>query len=445
MNWKQLLASTTRSVDEELRLRNAYLAVENRLLRHQITGRVQLTDAERTTLAEMGQKLGKKALAEIATIAQPETILAWHRTRLPQTDESAPPRKSVGRPRIDPVVEALVVRMARENRSWGYDRIGGALHNLGYTVSAQTVGNILKRHAIPPAPERKKKTTWNEFIHMHMAVLGATEFFSSAVWSWLRLLVSAVLSFLQGGLRKGSVAGMTFLCHGGRLRLLSLRSFDGQSDAEKGDGSAGRQRHHGGADRAHGSYNLSSARGKSLTAGPPFHTAGQGWCSCLRPTAIGDGMVPCDVDSGAARCGAMTTGRLPDGWPYSASKNNTKNFPRKQRKQRRVGDIMGAQTYVEHRDGGYWVIGTRVSLDSLVYAFREGQTAESLAQSFPVLTLEHVYGAIAYYLAHRDVIDAYLREQEVAFTQLQKDLRQRDPMFYQKLADARRQRQTTQA
>jgi hypothetical protein len=234
MNWKQLLATTTRSVEEELRLRNAYLAVENRLVRHQLTGRVQLTDAERTTLAEMGQQLGKKALAEIATIAQPEAILAWHRTRLPQTDDSAPPRKSVGRPRIDPVVEALVIRMARENRSWGYDRIEGALHNLGYTVSDQTVGNILKRHAIPPAPERKKTTTWNEFIRMPMAVLGATVFFSSAVWSWLRLLVSSVLSFLQGGLRKGSVAGMAFLCHGGRLRRLSLRPFDGQSDAEQG-------------------------------------------------------------------------------------------------------------------------------------------------------------------------------------------------------------------
>ena len=79
MDWKQLLASTTRSVDEELRLRNAYLAEENRILRHQITGRVQLTDAERKTLAEMGHKLGKKALEEIATIAQPETMvtIAW--------------------------------------------------------------------------------------------------------------------------------------------------------------------------------------------------------------------------------------------------------------------------------------------------------------------------------------------------------------------------------
>jgi len=106
---------------------------------------------------------------------------------------------------------------------------------------------------------------------------------------------------------------------------------------------------------------------------------------------------------------------------------------------------MGAKAYVEHREGGYWVTGTRVSLDFLVYAFREGQTAESLAQSFPVLTLEQVYGAIAYYLAHREGIDAYLVEQEAKLTKLQQDLRQRDPMFYQKLADARRQRQTTQA
>src|SRR5215475_8732678 len=141
----------------------------------------------------------------------------------------------------------------------------------------------------------------------------------------------------------------------------------------------------------------------------------------------------------------MTTERLPDAWPFSARESNTKNFPHKQRKERRAGNIMGAKTYVEHREGGYWVTGTRVSLDSLVYAFREGQTAESLAQSFPVLTLEQVYGAIAYYLANRNVIDAYLIEQEGASTKLQQDLRQRDPMFYQKLADARRQRQTTQA
>lgn len=106
---------------------------------------------------------------------------------------------------------------------------------------------------------------------------------------------------------------------------------------------------------------------------------------------------------------------------------------------------MAAKSYVEQRDGGYWVAGTRVSLDSLVYGFRDGHTAESLAQSFPLLTLEQVYGAIAYYLGNQEVIDAYLQKQEKDFAELQKELRQQDPMFYQKLADARRQRQAAQA
>jgi len=88
----------------------------------------------------------------------------------------AHPRQSVGRPRIDKELEDLVVRMARENRSWGYDRIVGALTNLGYHISDQTVGNILKRHGLPPAPERKKTTTWREFIRLHMDMLMATDF-----------------------------------------------------------------------------------------------------------------------------------------------------------------------------------------------------------------------------------------------------------------------------
>jgi len=106
---------------------------------------------------------------------------------------------------------------------------------------------------------------------------------------------------------------------------------------------------------------------------------------------------------------------------------------------------MSAKSYVEHRDGGYWVAGTRVSLDSLVYGFRDGQSAESLAQSFPVLTLEEVYGAIAYYLAHQEHVDRYLQQHEQEVLTLQKDLRRRDPMFYQKLAEARRQREAPPA
>lgn len=84
MNWKQLLAYITGSVDEELLLRNEYPVTENRILRQQLTDRVQLTDAERRSLAEIGKKLGKKALEEVASLVKPETILAWHRTLVAQ-------------------------------------------------------------------------------------------------------------------------------------------------------------------------------------------------------------------------------------------------------------------------------------------------------------------------------------------------------------------------
>jgi uncharacterized protein (DUF433 family) len=104
---------------------------------------------------------------------------------------------------------------------------------------------------------------------------------------------------------------------------------------------------------------------------------------------------------------------------------------------------MEAESYVEQRDGGYGVAGTRVSLDSRVHAFREGHTAETIAQSFPVLTLEQVYGTITYYLANREVIDAYPRQQEADFAQLAHVLSRSDPLFYPKLVDARRQGQKT--
>jgi uncharacterized protein (DUF433 family) len=98
--------------------------------------------------------------------------------------------------------------------------------------------------------------------------------------------------------------------------------------------------------------------------------------------------------------------------------------------------------YVEQRNEGYWVAGTSVSLDSIVYGFLSGQTAESIAQSFPVLTLEQVYGAITFYLANRPEIDAYVEKSEADFKMLRQAAHEADPMFYQKLAGARRQMQT---
>jgi putative transposase len=209
MDWKQLLAYITGSVDQELLVRNEYLVIENRILRQRIPGRVRLNDGERKTLAEIGNKLGRQALAEVSTIVKPETILAWHRTLVAKKFDGSPRRKVLGRPPVDAKLEALVVRLAQENRSWGYDRIVGALRHLGYIISDQTVGNILKRHGISPAPERRKTTTWHEFIRTHMDVLVATDFFTAEVWTACGLMTYYVLFFLHLASRKVHVAGIT--------------------------------------------------------------------------------------------------------------------------------------------------------------------------------------------------------------------------------------------
>ena len=108
MDWKHLLAYSTGTVDQELLRRNEYLVTENRILRNQITGRVRLTDGERKALAEIGQKLGKKALEAVANIVKPDTILAWHRQLVAQKFDGSNQRKAPGRPTTDQELEALV-------------------------------------------------------------------------------------------------------------------------------------------------------------------------------------------------------------------------------------------------------------------------------------------------------------------------------------------------
>ncbi|MEW6491324.1 MAG: DUF433 domain-containing protein [Cyanobacteriota bacterium] len=95
--------------------------------------------------------------------------------------------------------------------------------------------------------------------------------------------------------------------------------------------------------------------------------------------------------------------------------------------------IISTKQYVEEREGCYRIIGKRVSLDSVVYAFLAGQSPESIVQSFPVLTLEEVYGVITFYLANRTVIDAYLSEGEQLFETLRQQARESNSLLYQKL------------
>ena len=140
--WIRLLAYLTGLVNQELLLQNEYLAAENRILRAHLPARLGLSDPERSMLAEIGKRLGRKGLAQVASVARPDTILAWYRKLIAYKFDGSKYRRYPGRPRIDPKLEALIVQMAKENSGWGYDRIVGALANLGYQISDQrpTIG-----------------------------------------------------------------------------------------------------------------------------------------------------------------------------------------------------------------------------------------------------------------------------------------------------------------
>jgi hypothetical protein len=160
-----------------------YLREENRVLREQLGGRrLRLSDDQRRRLAARAKRLGRRVLTQVATIVTPETLLAWHRKLIAQKYDGSGHRRP-RRPRTPKQIEALAVRMAKENRDWGYERIQGALSNLGHTLGRATIGDILRHHGVEPAPERNRKTTWKEFLSRHWELIVAADFFTVEVWT----------------------------------------------------------------------------------------------------------------------------------------------------------------------------------------------------------------------------------------------------------------------
>jgi hypothetical protein len=140
------------------------------------TRRILLDDDQRRRLAVKGKVLGRKVLAQIGALVTPDTILRWHRLLVAKKwDYSARRKKTPGRPPLSDEILELVVRLAKENPRWGYDRIQGALANLGHDISDTTVGNVLKEHGVEPAPDRQRQT-WKTFLQAHWDVLAAIDF-----------------------------------------------------------------------------------------------------------------------------------------------------------------------------------------------------------------------------------------------------------------------------
>jgi putative transposase len=188
-----------------------YLIEENRTLRAKLGHQKwRLTDTERRRLAALAHPIDPKRLKEIATIATPETLQRWYKRLIAQKFDGSQHRQRLGRPRVPEEIEQLVVRMAEENRIWGYRRIQGALANLGHHIDKITVRNILRRHHLEPAPQRRKAgMRWTQFLKLHWEVLAATDFFTVEVATWHGLVTYYVLVVMELATRRIEIAGIT--------------------------------------------------------------------------------------------------------------------------------------------------------------------------------------------------------------------------------------------
>ena len=170
----------------------AFLREENRLLKARLAGRrLRFDDGERRRLAELGHRLGRRLLAQVATLVTPDTILRWHRELVARKwTYRGRGRAAAG---LQAHLRALVIRMATENPTWGYTRIQGALKNLGHRVGRSTIARILRAEGIPPG--RQRPMTWRTFVQAHWPALVAADFFTTEVWT-ARGLVTYYTAFV---------------------------------------------------------------------------------------------------------------------------------------------------------------------------------------------------------------------------------------------------------
>ena len=184
----------------------AFLREENRLLKARLAGqRLRFEDGERRRLAELGHRLGRRVLAQVATLVTPDTILRWHRELVARKWTY---RAGRGRPAgLQAHLRVLAIRMATENPTWGYTRIQGALKNLGHRVGRSTIARILRAEGIPPG--RQRPTTWRTFLQAHWSARVAADFFTTEVWTARGLVTYYVACLLDVQSRRIQVIGCT--------------------------------------------------------------------------------------------------------------------------------------------------------------------------------------------------------------------------------------------
>lgn len=207
LDWLRIGHLSEREKDLELLLLRHQLVI----LEQHATRPQRVSRAEKLTLTVIAIKLkaiksrSVRQWRDLIRIVQPETIFKWHRELVRRKWTFRHPERG-GRPRTKDELEALIVRLARENGDWGYGKIQGELGKLGYKVSEETIGNVLERHGIPPAPERRGSTSWRHLMHHYKAQILACDFFTLDT---LFLHTVYVLFFIELGTRRVHVAGCT--------------------------------------------------------------------------------------------------------------------------------------------------------------------------------------------------------------------------------------------
>jgi putative transposase len=205
--WNLLLVSLASWINRQQQNVIEYLRAENRVLKEKLgKKRILLDDNQRRRLAVKGKVLGRKILEEVGTLVTPDTILRWHRQLVAAKWDYSQLRQKPGRPPVSQELVELVLRMARKNPIWGYDRLQGALANLGHKISDTTVGNILKAHGVEPAPNRKRQSTWKTFLKAHWDVLAAIDFTTIEVWTKGGLVTFYLLFVMELATRRVHLA-----------------------------------------------------------------------------------------------------------------------------------------------------------------------------------------------------------------------------------------------
>jgi hypothetical protein len=196
------------------------------VLREQLGRKPRFTDRQRIRLATKAKMAGINTLRSIVPIVTPETLLRWHR-RLIARKYDGTQRRSPGRPRTKEVLRTLILRFARENPTWGYTRIQGALSNLGHQVARGTVANVLQAEGIDPAPDRGPRSSWKEFLRAHWELLAAGDFFTVEVWTTIGLVRYHVFFVLRLATRDVHIAGILPEPHGRWVEQIARNLTDG--------------------------------------------------------------------------------------------------------------------------------------------------------------------------------------------------------------------------